>query len=40
MPFKQNDNIPDEEYGWSPERSALLGKSLVATLFNIVDDLY
>jgi murein tripeptide amidase MpaA len=39
MPFKQNDNIPDEEYGWSPERSALLGKSLVATLFNIVDDL-
>lgn len=39
MPFKQNDNIPDADYGWSPERSIKLGESLVNTLLNMVDDL-
>lgn len=39
MPFKQNDNLPDLELGWSPERSILLGESLVPTLLAIVDDL-
>lgn len=39
MPFKQNDNIPDIEMGWSPERSILLGESLVSTLYSIIDDL-
>lgn len=38
MPFKQNDNIPDSDYGWSPERSIKLGESLVNTLLNIVDN--
>ncbi len=37
MPFKQNDNIPDEDFGWSSERSILLGKSLVTVLNNIVE---
>jgi murein tripeptide amidase MpaA len=39
MPFKQNDNIPDDMYGWSPERSIKLGESLVNALLFIVDDL-
>ncbi len=39
MPFKQNDNIPDELVGWSPDRSVKLGESLVTTLLSIVDDL-
>ena len=39
MPFKQNDNIPDAVYGWSPERSMKLGESLVNNLLSIVDDL-
>lgn len=39
MPFKQNDNIPDEVFGWSPERSINLGESLVDNLLRIVDDL-
>jgi murein tripeptide amidase MpaA len=39
MPFKQNDNIPDEFMGWSAERSIKLGESLVSTLLGIVDDL-
>jgi murein tripeptide amidase MpaA len=39
MPFKQNDNIPDDNFGWSAERSMQLGDSLVANLLSIVDDL-
>ena len=39
MPFKQNDNIPDELMGWSPERSIKLGESVVGVLLSIVDDL-
>ncbi len=39
MPFKQNNNIPDEVYAWSPDRSIKLGESLVANLLSIVDDL-
>lgn len=39
MPFKQNDNIPDEIVGWSPERSIKLGESLVSNLLTMVDKL-
>jgi len=39
MPFKQNDNIPDDIYGWSTERSMKLGESLVNSLYSIVNDL-
>ena len=39
MPFKQNDNIPDNDLGWSPERSIKLGESLVPVLLSIVDEL-
>ncbi|TRX66581.1 carboxypeptidase family protein [Carboxylicivirga sp. M1479] len=39
MPFKQNNNIPDELLGWSSERSIKLGESLVTTMLSIVDDL-
>lgn len=39
MPFKQNNNIPDELLGWSPERSIKLGESVVNVLLSIVDDL-
>jgi murein tripeptide amidase MpaA len=39
MPFKQNDNIPDEIMGWSAERSVKLGESLVGTLLSVVDEL-
>ena len=31
MPFKDNHDLPDEDYGWSPERSKKLGEdSLIA----------
>ncbi|MPT47189.1 MAG: hypothetical protein E2598_02060 [Sphingobium sp.] len=39
MPFKDNDALPDEDYGWSPARSAQLGKDCLAMLAEIIDDL-
>lgn len=39
MPFKQNDNIPDPLFGWSPDRSEKLGESLINTILLMIDDL-
>ncbi|WP_408591758.1 M14-type cytosolic carboxypeptidase [Novosphingobium sp.] len=33
MPFKDNDDLPCAEHGWSPERSALLGRDCLAALW-------
>lgn len=32
MPFKDNNDLPDEAQGWSPERCALLARECLATL--------
>ena len=32
MPFKDNDDLPDAEQGWSPERSKLLARDCLASL--------
>ncbi|MBO9518413.1 MAG: hypothetical protein J7493_10125 [Porphyrobacter sp.] len=32
MPFKDNDDLPDLEQGWSPERSKLLARDCLASL--------
>jgi murein tripeptide amidase MpaA len=32
MPFKDNDDLPDAAQGWSPERSAQLGRDCMAAL--------
>jgi murein tripeptide amidase MpaA len=39
MPFKDNANLPDEEFGWSPERSRYLAKACLDTLAHMIDDL-
>jgi len=39
MPFKDNDNLPDEEMGWSPERSVQLGEASLVAMLAVVDDL-
>ncbi len=39
MPFKDTVDTPDAEYGWSPERSALLGRSCLDALLARIDDL-
>jgi murein tripeptide amidase MpaA len=37
MPFKDNKNLPDCEYGWSSARSAKLGEASLEALFSTVD---
>ena len=39
MPFKDNDNLPFEDTGWSPERSAKLGEASLMAMLAVVDDL-
>ena len=39
MPFKDNDNAPDPERGWSPERSRQLARDCLATLAGTIDEL-
>ncbi|WP_114954103.1 M14 family metallopeptidase [Sphingosinicella terrae] len=37
MPFKDNDDLPDPTYGWSPERCRLLARSCLDALYAIID---
>lgn len=39
MPFKDNDNHPDELYGWSPERSSAFGEDTLAAVLQVVDEI-
>lgn len=39
MPFKDNHELPDADFGWSAERCSLLGRSCLSALLDIVDDL-
>ncbi len=39
MPFKDNDDLPDPEHGWSPERSKLLARDCLAALLEIIERL-
>jgi murein tripeptide amidase MpaA len=39
MPFKDNDDQPDPERGWSPERSRALARECLATLAEMIDEL-
>ena len=39
MPFKDNDDLPCAEYGWSPERSKLLGRDCLAAIMEIMPHL-
>ncbi|WP_417462557.1 M14-type cytosolic carboxypeptidase [Kordiimonas sp.] len=39
MPFKDNDDLPDLEYGWSPERCRHLGRACIDTLAQMIDEL-
>ncbi len=39
MPFKDNANLPNEQTGWSPERCAQLGASVLHPLASIISDL-
>ena len=39
MPFKDNFDLPDEVYGWSPERSKYLAGSCLDTLYALLPEL-
>ena len=39
MPFKDNDDLPDAEFGWSPERSKTLGRDCLAALHDVIDEI-
>jgi murein tripeptide amidase MpaA len=39
MPFKDNDDLPDPDVGWSPDRSRLLARSCLDALHAILGDL-
>ncbi|MDQ4421137.1 M14-type cytosolic carboxypeptidase [Sphingobium sp. DEHP117] len=38
MPFKDHDDLPDADYGWSPARSMQLGRDCLAVLAEMIDD--
>jgi len=39
MPFKDNADLPDERYGWSPDRCRLLARDCLAALHAILPEL-
>ncbi|MEJ7934600.1 M14-type cytosolic carboxypeptidase [Sphingobium sp. AN558] len=39
MPFKDNDDLPDPDFGWSPARSMQLGKECLAVLAEMIDEI-
>ncbi|MCI4590197.1 M14-type cytosolic carboxypeptidase [Sphingobium sp. BYY-5] len=39
MPFKDNDDLPDADYGWSPARSIQLAKDCLAVLAEMIDEI-
>lgn len=39
MPFKDNNDLPDPAYGWSPERSKKFGEDMLVTIYKVAKDL-
>jgi len=39
MPFKDNANAPDAQFGWSPDRSAALGDAVIDAMLTVMDTL-
>ena len=39
MPFKDNNNLPDDDYGWNGQRSLRLGESILTPIYAVLDQL-
>ena len=39
MPFKDNANLPDDDYGWNGQRSLRLGEAMLSPIFAVINDL-
>jgi murein tripeptide amidase MpaA len=37
MPFKDNEELPDPDFGWSPDRSRLLARACLDALHAVID---
>ncbi|ASK28354.1 M14 family metallopeptidase [Neisseria chenwenguii] len=37
MPFKDNLNLPDDDFGWNGQRSLRLGEAMVSAVWNVSD---
>ena len=37
MPYKDNDDCPDAEQNWSPERCKMLGRDCLGALLEFLD---
>ena len=40
MPFKDNDNLPDDDFGWNGQRSLRLGESMLTALLSVCRTLH
>jgi len=39
MPFKDNANLPDDDYGWNGQRSLRLGEAMLTPIYGILGEL-
>lgn len=39
MPFKDNHNLPDDDFGWNGQRSVSLGESILSPILSVVKNL-
>ena len=39
MPFKDNANLPDDDFGWNGQRSLRLGEAALSAILNVIGDL-
>lgn len=39
MPFKDNDNLPDDDFGWNGQRSLRLGEAILSAVWQVSGDL-
>ncbi len=39
MPFKDNHNLPDDDFGWNGQRSLRLGEAVLSAVLNVLPDL-
>ena len=39
MPFKDNDNLPDDDFGWNGQRSLRLGEATLSAIYGVLKNL-
>jgi murein tripeptide amidase MpaA len=39
MPFKDNANLPDDDYGWNGQRSLRMGEAMLTPIYAVINEL-